>query len=189
MIQLCMALLGFTLLFLGDYNSIVWRRGILRPAFFAGFGLIAAAVITDLSMAFYAGSIRNFDFILLGFALFFLCCLIYSLFFAVPFQESYVEEQTERKTYRGGLYGLCRHSGVWFFALCLLCLGIAALPSALLWRGILYTALNIVYSYFQDKFIFPKVFADHGDYCGEVPFLIPTGESLHRFLHSGAKEE
>jgi len=189
MIQLCLALLGFALLFLGDYNSVAWRRGILRPAFFVGGALIGAAVITDLSIAFYLGAIRNFDFLLLGLGIFFFTALVYALFFAIPFQESYVEEQKERKTYRGGLYALCRHSGVWFFFLCLLTLGIAALPTHLLWRGLFYTALNIIYSYFQDKYIFPKVFSDHGDYCREVPFLIPTGESLRRFLHRGAKEE
>ncbi len=189
MIQLCMALLGFALLFLGDYNSIKWKCGILRPAFFGGFGLIAAAVITDLSLAFYEGAVRNFDFVLLGLGFFFLCCLLYTLFFAIPFYESYVDEQKERKTYRGGLYGLCRHSGVWFFFFCMVCFGVAALPTPFLYRGLFYTALNIIYSYFQDKFIFPKVFTDHGDYCGEVPFLIPTSQSLCRFLHRGTKEE
>ena len=189
MIQFCMALAGFALLFLGDYNSIKWRRSILRPAFFFFSSLIAAAVITDLSIAFYLGAVRNFDFFLLGLGIFFFVGLIYALFFAIPFQESYTEPQAGRKTCRTGLYALCRHSGVWFFFLMILCFGIAALPSPLLWRGLLYTLFNVIYSWFQDKYIFPKVFCDHGDYCGEVPFLIPTSESLHRFFHSGAKEE
>ena len=189
MIQLCIALLGFALLFLGDYNSIKWHRGFLRPAFFLGFALIASAVGTDLSIAFYLGAVRNFDFVLLGLGFILFLALIYCLFFAIPFRESYVDGQENRKTYRGGVYGLCRHSGVWCFGAMLLCFGIAALPSALLWRGMLYTVLNVIYSWLQDKYIFPKVFCDHGDYCGEVPFLIPTSESLHRFFHSGAKEE
>ena len=67
-----------------------------------------------------------------------------------------MDEQKERKTYRGGLYGLCRHSGVWFFFFCMVCFGVAALPTPFLYRGLFYTALNIIYSYFQDKFIFPK---------------------------------
>ena len=189
MIQLCMALAGFALLFLGDFNSIKWRRGLLRPAFFLGFGLIAAAVVTDLSIAFYLSAVKDFDFVLIALGLVFFLALIYCLFFAVPFRESYVDEQAGRRTYRGGLYGLCRHSGVWCFGLTLLCLGIAALPSHLLWRGLFYTVLNVIYSWLQDIYIFPKVFSDHGDYCREVPFLIPTGESLRRFFHRGAKEE
>ena len=189
MIQFCMALGGFALLFVGDYNSIMWKKRWLRPCFFFGFALIAASAAVDLATAAYLGALRGWDFLFLGLALFFAVGLCYCLFFAIPFRESYMEGQNGRKTYRGGVYGLCRHSGVWCFAGVFLCLGIAALPTALLWRGVIYTACNIAYSYFQDKFIFPKVFTDHADYCRAVPFLIPKRESLRRFFHGGAKEE
>lgn len=189
MIQFCMALGGFALLMLGDYNSIVWKKKWLRPCLFFGFALLAAAAAVDLATAAYFDAVAGWDFLLLAVAAIFAMGLAYCLFFAIPFRESYVDDQGGRLTYRGGVYGLCRHSGIWCFGGMFLAMGLAALPTAMLWRGIAYTAINIAYSYFQDKIIFPKVFTDHADYCRAVPFLIPKRDSLRRFFHGGAKEE
>ncbi len=46
----------------------------------------------------------------------FLALLIYTLFFALPFEETYCEENKLRAAYTEGVYGLCRHPGVLWFA-------------------------------------------------------------------------
>ena len=52
----------------------------------------------------------------------FLCLLIYTLFFALPFEETYCEENKLRAAYTEGMYGLCRHPGVLWFAGAYLCM-------------------------------------------------------------------
>ena len=42
-------------------------------------------------------------------AILFLGLLIYTLFFALPFDETYVKENHERLAYTEGVYALCRH--------------------------------------------------------------------------------
>ena len=49
-------------------------------------------------------------------AMCFLALLIYTLFFALPFEETYCEENRLRAAYTEGVYGLCRHPGVLWFA-------------------------------------------------------------------------
>ena len=40
---------------------------------------------------------------------------IYSLFFALPFKETYIEEDGSNRVYDRGIYALCRHPGVLLF--------------------------------------------------------------------------
>ena len=51
----------------------------------------------------------------LGCALCFLLLLIYALFFALPFQETYVVQNVGNKVCAQGMYALCRHPGVLWF--------------------------------------------------------------------------
>ena len=189
MVWFAMAAAGFGLLFLGDINSVSWKNRLLAPAFFCGFALIAAAAAGDLYTALRHTPLAGAKLLWLALGVLSCAALCYCLFFAVPFGESYLEDQKERRVCRSGVYALCRHSGVWCFGAACLFFGAAAWPAGLIWRGLCYTALDVLYSYFQDRFIFPRVFTDHGDYCRSVPFLIPTKQSLCRFLKGGKKEE
>ena len=53
--------------------------------------------------------------IFLLFAILFFGLLIYTLFFALPFEETYVMQEAH-KTYDKKMYALCRHPGVLWFA-------------------------------------------------------------------------
>ena len=112
-------------------------------------------------------------------SLLFAAGLVYSLFFAIPFDETYARQSSGRRVCRRGVYALCRHPGILFFFGMYLFLGLAALPSpGLLARGMFFSALDLGYAWFQDRQTFPKTFCDYPDYRNNVPFLIPTKASF-----------
>ena len=109
-----------------------------------------------------------------------LAALVYSLFFALPFQETYRQQEQGRHVYDGGVYALCRHPGILCFFGLYLCLGLAALPGGLLAHGLAFSLLDLAYAGFQDRVTFPKTFCDYEAYRKKAPFLIPTGDSIRR---------
>lgn len=169
----------FILYFLYDINSYTLQSKWLHAAFGVGTTLLAVATGMDLYTAWKAGAlsgIPDFIFLFLG-SLCFLC-LIYCLFFALPFQETYAEQTVDRAVYDKGVYALCRHPGILCFFGMFLFLGMAALPSTLLLHGMIYSILNLAYALFQDKITFPKTFYDYHSYRERVPFLFPTKGSF-----------
>ena len=74
--------------------------------------LVVVSLITELYAAW--GSCHRKIGTMAGFGLggfLFLCLLIYTLFFALPFEETYCEENKLRAAYTEGMYGLCPPSG------------------------------------------------------------------------------
>ncbi|MBR4935179.1 MAG: hypothetical protein IKZ01_04840 [Anaerotignum sp.] len=115
------------------------------------------------------------------FAGLFLILLIYTLFFALPFETTYVA-QDAHKTYDKKMYALCRHPGVLWFAGFYICLWLAFGTKPMLVMAVWFSFLNFCYIILQDRYTFPKIFSDYGDYQKSVPFLIPNGKSLKRCL-------
>lgn len=104
--------------------------------------------------------------------------LIYTLFFALPFSDTYVEETCERNVCDTGMYAFCRHPGVIWFFLCYLFGGIALQEGALLSVGIMMSVWNLVYVIFQDRYTFLRTFSNYEAYQKETPFLIPNRDSI-----------
>ena len=111
----------------------------------------------------------------------FLAVLIYTLFFALPFEETYVA-QDAHKTYDKKMYALCRHPGVLWFAGFYICLWLAFGTKPLLVMAIWFSLLNFCYIVLQDDYTFPRIFSDYEDYKKRVPFLLPNGKSLKRCI-------
>lgn len=181
MIPLILGCAAFALYFLYDINSISRQYRLPRGFFAAGTVLLCVSTLMDLRAALLAGAISSaLDYALLIAAALCFAALIYCLFFALPFQETYTKKNSLRPVYSGGVYGLCRHPGVLCFFAMELLLGLAALPGAMLVRGMVFSALNVLYAYFQDRVSFPKTFCDYSDYRKKVPFLIPVGQTPRR---------
>lgn len=103
--------------------------------------------------------------------------MIYALFFAIPAGEAYLKGSGQELC-TSGLYGICRHPGVWGFGGIYFFSSIWLKSAEVLYAGLIFTACNIAYSWFQDKKIFPLLFEGYDDYRKTVPFLIPgTGSS------------
>ena len=88
------------------------------------------------------------------------------------------EQNTEKHVYSGGAYALCRHPGILCFFGTYLFLGLAALPMGMIVNGMVFSFLNLLYAWFQDRVTFPKTFCDYSEYQKTVPFLIPTKASI-----------
>ena len=179
MLSMFLGIAAFSLYFLYDINSFHWKTRIFRFAFLFGTLLIAIATGLDL---FHAWKVHAFsgigDWFLLAGGFLWIVLLIYCLFFALPFQQTYTKQSTGNHVYKGGVYALCRHPGILCFFFLYLMLGLAALPENLLQNGMLFSLLNLLYAWFQDCVTFPKTFCDYREYQNTVPFLIPTRASI-----------
>lgn len=181
MVSLTLGIGGFLLYLLYDVNSFTYRLRLLHGAFALGTLLVGAATALDLLEAWRLGAFSGpGDAALLLAAGACLAALVYSLFFALPFQETYRQQEQGRHVYDGGVYALCRHPGILCFFGLYLCLGLAALPGGLLAHGLVFSLLDLAYAGFQDRVTFPKTFCDYEAYRKKAPFLIPTGDSIRR---------
>ena len=109
--------IGFLCCFLYDHNSIRLKKSFLHPFFSIGCFLIAVSTGLVIRSCWpRRGSSFFISAVFLAAALLFLGLLIYTLFFALPFDETYVKENHERLAYTEGVYALCRHPGVLWFA-------------------------------------------------------------------------
>ena len=181
MVSLTLEIGGFLLYLLYDVNSFTYQLRLLHGAFALGTLLVGAATALDLLEAWRLGAFSGpGDAALLLAAGACLAALVYSLFFALPFQETYRQQEQGRHVYDGGVYALCRHPGILCFFGLYLCLGLAALPGGLLAHGLVFSLLDLAYAGFQDRVTFPKTFCDYEAYRKKAPFLIPTGDSIRR---------
>ena len=181
MVSLTLGIGGFLLYLLYDVNSFTYQLRLLHGAFALGTLLVGAATALDLLEAWRLGAFSGpGDAALLLAAGACLAALVYSLFFALPFQETYRQQEQGRHVYDGGVYALCRHPGILCFFGLYLCLGLAALPGGLLAHGLAFSLLDLAYAGFQDRVTFPKTFCDYEAYRKKAPFPIPTGDSIRR---------
>ena len=193
MYSLLLGMPGFLLFFLYDVNSFTWRSRLLHKSFALGVTLLAAATVLDLAAALRMGAFSGLkDLILLVAGALCLAALVYCLFFALPFAETYQDTDGPPAVCDRGVYALCRHPGV----LCMLGMylfwGLGALPATMLRNGLIFSGFNTVYVCFQDRMTFPRTFPDYPDYQKNVPFLIPTGASIRaawRTRRRSAEEE
>lgn len=170
---------GFLLYFIYDVNSVIWKKRELRHLFAVGSLCVAGSAVwavaeagvcmrehTAIKSVFGAGAVLFF------------VLLIYTLFFALPFEETYLDENRMRPAYTEGVYSLCRHPGVLWFAGIYLCLwGLTAKLS----QGSYFLSMiiwNVFYIVFQDLWTFPRSFTNYEDYKKETPFLLPNGKSI-----------
>lgn len=168
MISWIAGLTAFGLFFLYDWNRVSVKKKWIKSFFTLGC-LLLLGVGLCFAVDAWMGGIRLW---LLP-ALCFLSGLIHTLFFALPFDATYCRDAGERRVCRTGVYGWCRHPGIWWFFGCFVCLGLADGQTERLLLGLCLSALNLGYAWYQDRFIFIKEFSDYADYQKSVPFLIP----------------
>lgn len=181
MASLCLGAAAFALYFAYDLNSFLWQRSIPRTFFALGTLLLAVSLVWDICAALAAGAFGGLcDWLLLAAGAACFAALIYSLFFALAFDETYKRQENGRSVYDRGVYALCRHPGILFFFGMYLFLALAALPmDQLLFHGLTFSALNLAYACFQDRVTFPRTLDGYRSYQQRIPFLIPTKSSIH----------
>ncbi|PKM61942.1 MAG: hypothetical protein CVU99_01145 [Firmicutes bacterium HGW-Firmicutes-4] len=183
MLFILMGLLAFILFVAYDINDVIFKNNVIRRFFFLGSFLLIFATAGIIIEAFDV-IIWNFWWMsIFGmFSLFFLILLIYTLFFALPFNETYIISNGSPQVYRNGVYALCRHPGVLWFGGFYFFLWVALRIPMLLWAGLVFCVCNFLYIVFQDHWTFIRTFEDYNDYKKSTPFIIPNFESIKRCL-------
>ena len=177
--------IAFLLYVLYDINSVKWNNKVLCNGFWGGTLLLAVTTISVvLQNKKHIGNIEGSSVVLLSIAAIFFVLLIFTLFFALPFEETYVKESSMRMAYTEGVYALCRHPGVLWFIGFYLFLGLGFKSKDILFYGIVVSAWNVLYVVFQDLYSFPLTFHNYKQYQKQTPFLIPTKKSIQKCFNT-----
>ena len=174
---------AFALFFLSDYNDWRLRKKRLKLCFPLGGVLLLAAICLRWGEAgaVVSGWLRGVVFLL---GALFLALLVYTLFFAIPLEASYARPGEKRSVCTTGVYALCRHPGVLWFAGLFACLWLAAgLP---LLDAAVYCILNVCLVWFEDRCVFPGLLEGYGAYQTSTPFLLPNGKSIRACMKGKA---
>ena len=170
-----LGLAGFVLFFINDWNDWKLSCRALKLCFPAGFLLLSAGTAWGFrsERALLHGPAR---WIVLILAALFLVLEIYTLFFALSAKEAYTCHGQERPVCKSGVYALCRHPGVLWFAGLYLCLWAAVgLPK---WEAVFFIALDVLLVLFEDRWVFPARLDGYDDYRAKTPFLLPNRQSI-----------
>ncbi len=180
MTALVIGIVAFILFGLYDFNQVLWKKPGIRSGF--PLGMLALGLATffmvrdtlpgmDLGILHWLGLITA----LLCFGM-----LMYVLFFALPFRETYIQQDQglKNQVYDRGWYGVCRHPGFLFFAGGYVALGFVMSSQPANITIAVLILLNFLYILFQDRWTFPKSLEGYESYRQRIPFLIPTITSI-----------
>ena len=166
-------LIAFLLFILFDLNKIKWQWKPANSFFALGGLLLIGSTVLCIAKSVFSGFCWSIGTVI-GLAA---CAgsaaiLVYALFFALPFQDTYTESH-ELPVVSTGLYGLCRHPAFWPMLALYLFLWLTFGGPWLLAAAIIYPLCNLFYIYIQDRWIFPLYIRGYDQYKQNVPFLIP----------------
>ncbi|PWL50249.1 MAG: hypothetical protein DBY36_06695 [Clostridiales bacterium] len=180
MIRLLCGVLSFALMLAGDLLFASTRRPVWKTAFPVGFAVCAGSTVwiavACAPEAYDVWRLAAFGILAVVFGV----LLVHALFFALPAAETYGLNGGKTAVCDSGVYALCRHPGVWWFAMLYLSLfgmGLLPLPAALV-----FPAANFLYAAAQDKWVFEKTLAGYAAYKRRVPCFLPTAESVRRCI-------
>lgn len=182
MFELILGFFGFALFIIYDleqagYVSKAHHKGV-KFFFAVGFFLIFIATFLSVLKQMEHFSFCSLSLLGLIISCLFLFLLIYTLFFALSFEKTYVEQSTGRPVYSEGVYALCRHPGLLWFSGLYISLWLVFGGKQLFCVMLVFILLNSCYVFIQDRYIFPKIFTNYMEYQKSVPFLFPTKKSI-----------
>lgn len=175
-------IIGFIFFILFDLNKIYWKSRIWNLSFVLGSIFLAFSTLYSVFQSDLSALIAHFGILhLLKLVCLILsgAALVYALFFALPFENTYVESE-ELPLVSKGLYGTCRHPGFWMFVLFYMFLAAFFGSIQLVYCFGVYNFCNFVYIVLQDTYIFPKYIKGYNEYKKVVPFLVPTRKSIQK---------
>jgi len=180
---------GFGVLYIFDFNKVKKIHPWFNSLFSVGVALLVFSTVTiyfnknsEFIVPIY------FKIIFLVFAFISACIMFYALFGALPFNSTYVSGQGNQ-VIDTGLYALCRHPGVWGFFFTYLFLFLASGKLMMLYATVLWTFMDIIHVWVQDRYFFPKTLIGYSEYQKTTPFLLFNKESFRRFRTTLIKGE
>lgn len=177
--------IAFGMYLLYDVNSFTWKNRILHTFFLIGSVVLAVSTASCFLTLIRAYRPPVWRMMVWGaLAVSQAVLLIYTLFFALPFEATYTRIEEKPPVYTEGVYALCRHPGVVWFFLLYLCLAFMTGETLMMAVCIVYSGLNVLYVWFQDRVTFKRTLSGYEAYQRETPFLIPNGTSIRRCIRS-----
>ncbi len=182
MLYIALGSLSFVFLFLFDVYT-VRKDGIKKKIFGAlGLGLlIYSATMTTVSSTRLVFSTPVRIIAAIGWLLSMLL-LVYSLFLELPFVNTYGRREHSNRLVDTGTYALCRHPGVLWFGFAFFFFFLLTGARLIAFAGIIWTALDVLHVYIQEKLFFKRMFPDYELYIKHTPMLIPTLGSIRKCL-------
>lgn len=184
MVQILLGAAAFALAFSFDYVSLL-RIPRLKPI----FGLVSTACFTAAFIWTLATpgrfdwpawtAIAGWPLLLAGVLL-----LTFSLFVEIPFTATYARPGTSNQLVTTGTYALVRHPGVLWLGLALAGLVLVTANQLMLVAAIIWLALDIVYVWLQEAYLFHRMLPGYADYTRKTPMLIPTPHSVMQCLRT-----
>lgn len=102
---------------------------------------------------------------------------IYSEFVEIPLAIYWQANSTPRLL-NTGTYALCRHPGALWFGLLLASLILVSRSIKLLVAAPIWLAIEILWVWGQDRYLFPRLITGYRDYQRETPMLWPSRRSV-----------
>lgn len=169
---------GFLVCIIGDVNDAVFHKRWLKPAFYAGVGLIVLSTVW-LALGAAAPVSAGWRAVFGAAGLLMLGLTVYSVFLCVP-PSGKAAADGARPAVTTGMYALCRHPGALWSIFLYICLwGATGLPA---YAAAVYPALNVIYVFVQDRWLFPRFLSGYDEYRKTTPFIFPTPGSLRRCI-------
>lgn len=173
-------IIGFLAMYLFDVNKLKWHSKVCNLFFAGGMLLVMLSTlygILQCDFSRFENGLITSDMILLVCLILSGLALLYTLFFALPFDSTYMQSEGIPLVNKGA-YGVCRHPGFWMLILFYLFLYFFFQTKELFAGFLVYTVCNFIYVYIQDNYVFPLYIAGYDDYKKSVPFLLPTKDSI-----------
>jgi protein-S-isoprenylcysteine O-methyltransferase Ste14 len=124
--------------------------------------------------------------VLLPLIVFFFIALIYSVVIEVNIDALMKGHQTQLIT--KGTYSLVRHPGVIWLFMFMFLTSLYLANYYVLMASFVWTTVNAIYVYFQEKLFLRKMFEGYTAYQHETPMLIPTIKSFTTFTKQTLEE-
>lgn len=185
--ELGLGVFGFVLMYISDINQVVWRQKALKPLFATGslFVLITTVMLVVQNLSSIRLEMETII-VFIGFLLS-LMLLIYILFYAIPFDDSYVSQFNLREAYTDKIYALTRHPGILPFSAMYGLMMFLFNSEEIIIYSLAMIIMNLLYVYIQDRYIFTKLFTNYNDYKASTPFVIPNFRSFKAMIASYKK--
>lgn len=181
-------IVSFLVMGLSDGLKVAGTRRWGNAVFLVALAFLIASLLLAVCSGHWfsvAVSLRAFFFLLAALAAWFEAA---ALVFAFPAGEIYLGGGENALADRG-MYALCRHPGALWLPALLISLALALGSQGLLSAGALASALNTLYVFFQDRWVFPKTIPGYTEYRKTTPFLIPTRASLKKALETARNRQ
>lgn len=176
-----LGIIGFAFLFAFDYFNYK-NKGKLKKLF--GILSVASISLGSISILLFMPKTHIHPIIKViggGMTTLWGFMLSYSLFFEIPFVDTYGKEKYNGNLVKSGTYALCRHPGVLWFGLLYLSIFLTTGTPYILYGGIVWTAFDAFHVYLQEKLFFHEIFPEYKEYVRETPMLIPNRKSFQEF--------